>query len=212
MLRPTKRLQGRQRHLRRTLLLLWFPSMLLLLITTGVLLSQNSLPQPVLQLAASTSGSMYAAAPPNNQVLGDSIVADHDARVQILTKYLKAQKSPLANHAGTFVTVADKYSLDWRLLPAIAGKESGFGRVIPSGSHNAWGWGIPTGAKSGHAFSTWDAAIETVGRGLREKYYNRGYDTLMEIESLYTPPSAARPDHPWKNGVAGFMAEIEHTR
>src|SRR5690606_37956205 len=103
---------------------------------------------------------------------------------------LSAQNSPMVEAAPAFVHVADKYNLDWRLLVAIAGKESSFGKYIPPGSYNAWGWGIWTGQQSGAGFSSWADGVESVGYGLRKHYFDKGYDTLLEIESRYTPPSA----------------------
>src|SRR5690606_408949 len=158
------------------------------------------------------NGGLFAAAPPRGQVLGDSIVAGTDARVAIVSEYLRYRNSPMVGSAATFVAVADKYDLDWRLLVAIAGKESSFGKFIPPGSYNAWGWGIPTGAQRGIGFSSWDEGIDTVANGLRKHYFNKGYDTLIEIESKYTPPSAAQADHPWVAGVSQFMHEIENFR
>ena len=202
-------------HLRQTLLLLWLPSMALLIPTAGILLaSASQSPESVsfIPLDQPKNGGLFAAAPPRGQVLGDSIVTGTDARISIVTNYLSYQGSPMVGSAATFVAVADKYNLDWRLLVAIAGKESSFGKYIPPGPHNAWGWGIPTGAQRGIGFDSWDEGIETVGRGLRNFYFNRGYDTLMEIESMYTPPSAAQADHPWVAGVSEFMYEIENFR
>jgi hypothetical protein len=130
----------------------------------------------------------------------------------MLERYLKAERSPLASHAATFIAVADRYDLDWRLLPALAGAESGFGQHIPKNSFNAWGWGIPTGAKSGVGFDSWDDGIETVGRGLKTKYIDKGYTTLLKMESKYTPPSAAQASHPWVSSIEQFMLELEHTK
>jgi membrane-bound lytic murein transglycosylase B len=158
------------------------------------------------------NGSLFAAAPPHGQVLGESLDSNADTRSKRLEKYLRSYRSPMAAHAGTFITVADRYDLDWRLLPAIAGVESGFGKRIPRGSFNAWGWGIPTGAKSGLGFDSWDHGIETVARGLRVKYFNAGFTTLRAIESRYTPPSAAQASHPWASGVAKFMGELDRVR
>jgi hypothetical protein len=202
-----------RRYTRRTLLLLWLPSTFIALAIAAILIDS---PSPSVSAkafqAGSVSGNLFAAAPPHGSVLGDSIVVGSDVRARILQDYLRQQGSPLATHAGTFITIADKYDLDWRLLPAIAGAESGFGRVIPPGSFNAWGWGIPTGAQRGLGFDSWDDGIETVGRGLRTSYFNNGYTTLLSIESRYTPPSAAQPSHPWVNSVQQFMYEIEHSK
>jgi hypothetical protein len=201
-------------YLKRTLWLLWLPSMALLIPTTGLLLA-NSEQQPAtvsyIPIDPANS-SLFAAAPPRTQVLGDSVVSGSDARISIVTDYLRSYNSPMASAAPAFVNVADKYDLDWRLLVAIAGKESSFGKYIPPGSYNAWGWGIPTGAQRGIGFGSWEEGIETVGRGLRTQYFNKGYDTLMKIESRYTPPSAAQADHPWVRGVSQFMSELENFR
>ena len=64
---------------------------------------------------------------------------------------LKAQKielffrvnrnnAPLADYAEKFVEVANKYGLDYRLLPAIATVESSGGKNNFR-KYNAWGWG-----------------------------------------------------------------------
>src|SRR5690349_15718779 len=67
-----------------------------------------------------------------------------DFRVIALARYLESVDSPLAPHAELFIKEADRNNLDWRLVPAIAGLESSFGKHIPSDSYNAWGWGIFT--------------------------------------------------------------------
>jgi hypothetical protein len=179
--------------------------------STGFLLTELSSKPSIVPLASNaTSVGLFAAAPPKSQVLGDSIVANNDIRTAMVAAFLRGHRSPMAESAGTFVAVADKYHLDWRLLVAIAGKESSFGLHTPSNSYNAWGWGIPTGAQSGLAFNSWNAGIETVGKGLRTKYYDQGFTSLAQIEASYTPPSAANPQHPWRVGVAQFMYDIEH--
>lgn len=204
-------------YTRRTLYVLWLPSMVVALCGGSLLILSQDHPQSAEVTAfqagnVNGNGSLFAAAPPHGQVLGQSVIANRDERAQILRKFLQSHRSPMAKHAGTFVTVADKYDLDWRLLPAIAGAESSFGKHVPSNSYNAWGWGIPTGAKRGMGFGSWDEGIETVGRGLRRGYLNRGLTTLRQMEARYTPPSASRPDHPWVASVEHFMLEIEHTR
>ena len=52
---------------------------------------------------------------------------EKDYRVNLLRAYLESYKSPLADEADTFVIEADKYNIDYRLLPAMAGVESWFG-------------------------------------------------------------------------------------
>lgn len=131
-----------------------------------------------------------------------------DTRVEKLRFYLESHNSPLASHAEYFVMTADKYELgeNWCLVPAIAGVESTFGKHIPKNSYNAWGWGIPTGARSGIGFDGWEDGIETVTAGLKTKYINKGADTLPEMQRIYAPPSKT-----WARNVQFFMDKIEGT-
>src|SRR4051812_48196694 len=59
-----------------------------------------------------------------------------DNRAKALKAFLEKSNSPLADSAETFVASADKYNLDWKLVAAISGLESGFGKAIPPGSYN----------------------------------------------------------------------------
>src|SRR5688572_1687252 len=51
-------------------------------------------------------------------------VESKDARPEIVSQYLQRYNSPLVPHAEFLVATADKYSLDFRLIPAIAQQES----------------------------------------------------------------------------------------
>lgn len=126
-----------------------------------------------------------------------------DVRVNILKSYLERNNSPLAEHAETFVSNADKYDLDWRLVAAIAGTESGFGLHIPYGSYNAWGWGVY--GTNVHYFTSWEDGIETVSQNLRERYMDKwGATNVSEIGSFY----AASPR--WAGNVTLYMNRIEN--
>ena len=61
-----------------------------------------------------------------------------DSRTRILREFLKQYNSPLVPFAQDFVSIADKYSLDWKLVAAISGVESTFGKQIPYESYNGW--------------------------------------------------------------------------
>jgi len=122
---------------------------------------------------------------------------------------LKAQKielffrvnrnnAPLADYAEKFVEVANKYDLDYRLLPAIATVESSGGKSNFR-SYNAWGWGSK-------GFSSFEEGIEVVGRGLKTGYIDKGRDTVEEIAPVYCPPNYKN----WARSVNQFMNEIEN--
>lgn len=133
-----------------------------------------------------------------------SASAHVDTRIEKLTLFLERYDSPLAPYARTFVEAADVYGLDWRLVAAIAGVESTFGKQIPFNSYNAWGWGIPTGSLSGIGFASWEEGIVEVSRGLKTRYINRGADTIWKIAPIYAPPSTT-----WAGKVNYFIDAIE---
>jgi len=188
----------------------WFCLTTFTLLSSGFLLlslnasdSKNFLTQ-----IAPSAYQLFAALPRQGTVLGATIVGK-DGREEQLTSFLQRYNSPLTPSAATFIKIADKYDLAWTLLPAIAGKESGFGKVIPINSYNAWGWGIYAGKNSGISFSSWDEAIEKVAQGIKTNYFDKGLDTPSKMEPKYTPPSAAS-HHSWQQGVEFFMDQLEN--
>lgn len=126
-----------------------------------------------------------------------------DERVIRLGAYLETHNSPMAEAASHFVFEADRLNLDWKLLPAIAGVESTFGKRIPPGSYNSYGWGIFTGKSSGIVFDSWADGITKVSEGLRYRYMDRGATTVEQIGRIY----AASPT--WAIKVRFFMGKID---
>ena len=131
---------------------------------------------------------------------GDHVI---DKRVIQLSNYLQAVNSPMTNSAEHFINEADRLNLDWKLVAAISGVESYFGRHIPKNSYNAWGWAIFTGRSDGHHFDGWNDGITQVSEGLKNNYVNRGRDTVWTMGPVY----AADPSWAWK--VNHFMEEID---
>jgi hypothetical protein len=130
-----------------------------------------------------------------------------DPRAQILKDYLDKHNSPLAAYAQDFIDAADMYDVDWRLVPAIAGTESTFGKRIPGGhdplytTYNAWGWGVYGTQALG--FESWKDGIYTLNKGLREDYIARGLLTPQQMNKRYASSQA------WGGHVAHFMNDIE---
>lgn len=151
---------------------------------------------------------LFTSVPEQGQVLGQNITGV-DARAAILKDFLEKYRSPLAPFAQKFIVVADENELPWTMLPAICGKESGFGKVVPEGSFNPFGWAVYTGATSGTNFASWEDAIEKVGRALRRDYFDKGLTTPEAIEMYYTPISASS-HHAWRDGVSYFIWELEN--
>lgn len=123
-----------------------------------------------------------------------------DTRVEILTLFLQKQNSPLVPYVKEFISAADTFNLDWRLVPAITGVESSFGKRIPYNSHNAYGWN-----NGNFRFNSWEESIDHVSKILKTKYVDRGATNVWSIGRIY----AASPT--WANRVNHFMAKIEAT-
>jgi hypothetical protein len=104
-------------------------------------------------------------APIDSSVNIEVAAAEADNRALKLAAYLETKRSPLSEFAANLVVTADKYSLDWRLLSAISGVESGYAKIYVRGTYNAWGWG---GGYIG--LGSWDNAIEVISKALKEKY------------------------------------------
>ena len=145
---------------------------------------------------------VYASLPTKFPTVSEQI-SSSDARSEILRQYMENYGSPLAPYSELIVQTADKYSLDFRLITAIAQQESNICKIIPPGSYNCWGLGIHSNGSLG--FKSFGEGIEEVSRGLRTDYLNKGYSTIDEIMAKYTPLSNGS----WANGVNEFMTEME---
>lgn len=124
-----------------------------------------------------------------------------DNKATVLAAYLAKYDSPLQYHAQDFIDAAEAYQLDWKMVPAIAGVESTFGKEIPGG-FNAWGWGV-YGTQAIY-FNSWREGIFTIAKGLRENYLNRGLTDPYSINRIY----AASPY--WGGKVNFFMQDLEN--
>jgi hypothetical protein len=134
-----------------------------------------------------------------------------DNRAKILKTYLERYNSPLAEHADTLVKEADTYNLDWKLVAAISGVESGYGQMIPPYSYNGWGFNVYDNNVRG--FASWDEGITVVSKALREEYMDaRGAKNVYEIGATYAAdPSWAYKVTNYMNEIDSFQAETNNT-
>jgi len=110
-------------------------------------------------------------------------------KADAIDAYFKARNMPLHGLGMKMVLEAEKNGIDWRLLPAIAVRESTGGKYdcnrVPN---NAFGWG-----SCKISFKSPEEAIETVARNLGGNNPNtaRYYDnkTTKQILQKYNPPS-----------------------
>ncbi len=134
------------------------------------------------------------------------VLPQKDPHIEVLKAYLESQNSPMVENADDFINAANEYDLDWRLVAAISGLESGFGKHTPghelffNESYNGWGWGVYGTQALG--FKSWKDGIYTVSRGLRENYINRGLTEPLAMNRKY----ASSPT--WGVRVNIFMAQM----
>jgi hypothetical protein len=129
-----------------------------------------------------------------------------DARPIIIAEFLEKNHSPLTPYPywGEFLTkLADKYQMDFRLLPAIAMQESNLCKKIPEGTFNCLGLGIH--ARGTWGFPSFEANFEKAAEVLRQKYINEGLLTPDQIQDKYTPGSNGS----WEFAVNHFMDKLE---
>ncbi|MBI2613375.1 MAG: glucosaminidase domain-containing protein [Candidatus Levybacteria bacterium] len=130
--------------------------------------------------------------------MGDNIFFK-DARIEIVRQFFEKYKSPLVPFAENIVEDADKYGLDYKLLPAIAMQESNLCQKIITDSYNCWGFGIY--GKKVTRFESYPEAIDTVTRTLVNNYVAGGLTTPQEIMKKYTPSNNGS----WAYSVSYFM-------
>lgn len=180
----------------------WFSSAVTALIFAFVFTVYISMPKTI--NLVSQNFKIYASLPENGMEVSEDIQGV-DSRTKIIENFFKGYNAPLSEFANEFVTVADKYQMDYRLLPAIAMQESNGGKKVIGDSKNPFGYGIYGGSVL--KFNSFADAIERVGRSLREDYLNKGLSKPEEIMAKYTPPSIALGG-PWAKGVSTFMEEL----
>jgi hypothetical protein len=155
------------------------------------------------------------------QELGDSIVGSSLARLRFqkaradkdrflgddgivvtaaqLEGFLARKASPMLPFVGEILSASNRYGVDPRLVVAIAGVESDFGRVCKG--FNAWGW------NNGRTrWLSWAHSIDSYTRSISERYPN--WRNVPGMARSYNPntPSA------WARKVRAFMEAIGSSR
>lgn len=147
---------------------------------------------------------------PGSTKITDEVVAQGevaDARVILVQNFLERHNSPLAeedNFGQVLVDLADKYEVDFRLLPAISMQESNLCKVTPPGSYNCLGLGVHE--RGTWEFESYQANFEAAAKILKNNYINQGLTTPVEIMAKYTPKSNGS----WAESVNQWMAEMRY--
>lgn len=121
-------------------------------------------------------------------------------RIALIDTYFEERSMPLAGYGMFMVEIAEENNLDWRLLPAIAVRESSGGKKACG--FNPFGW-----ASCKRRFESFEDAIRTVGHHLggnhpkTDRYYSG--DTLTKLMSYN---GTVIPDYP--DEVIAIMDKI----
>ncbi len=92
---------------------------------------------------------------------------------------LSKNGSPMfASEAQTMIDKGNECGVDYKLMIAIAGYESGYGRK-PIKKYNPYGW------KNGKTYTTFKDAISEITCQFGNKYIKKGLDTVKEISNIY---------------------------
>ena len=107
-----------------------------------------------------------------------------DPRLHRLEEYFAKRDCPLRTAAADFIDAADKYSLDWRLLPSISMVESSGGKDYRN--NNVFGWD-----SCRESFTSVRAGIHFVAGQLANsrRYRNKSLDRKLQT---YNPD----PEYP----------------
>jgi len=149
---------------------------------------------------ASHMGSLNTSPVTREEVSVDDI---RQQKADAIDTYFRERSMPLEGTGMTFVLVAEKYGIDWRLLPAIAIRESSGGKQACG--NNPFGWG----SCKLHNFSSYEHAIEALGKNLgganpKTATYYAGKSTM---EKLYNYNGTVVPSYPAE--VVQIMKKIE---
>lgn len=114
-----------------------------------------------------------------------------------IERFLADKHSPLATQATQIVAASNRYEVDPRLIVAISGVESDFGRVCRG--FNAWGW------NNGRTrWRSWGESIDAFTRAISERYPN--WRNVRSMAARYNPNTP----HSWSKKVTALMASIAH--
>ena len=130
-----------------------------------------------------------------------------------LDRFLAARDSPMAGLGKKLLDVGWRYNVDPRLLVAIAGADTSFGRALCT-DYNAWNWFWFEWCNS--PFESWEQAAEEVARGLRVGYLDQGLTDVDKIADRYGPLDDPRDtlglNRHWPVNVSRYIEQLGGSR
>lgn len=131
-------------------------------------------------------------------------VAKVDERASRIASYLVKRGSPMAQESIFFVKAADMYHLDYRLLPAISGVESGFETAGNLFDFNPFGYMC---GSSPCVFSSYSEAIDKVAKTISRGNAYKRYQQSRSIIDLAYVYCQVHPEE-WSAKVQYFIDKL----
>jgi hypothetical protein len=139
--------------------------------------------------------------------------AEPDISLEQIRTYLVGKRSPLADHAATLLAEGRKWDVDPRLVIAISGQETSFGRRLCV-QFNAWNWFWCLAQKAGcgdrgpcagSPLDSWPHGITQINRQMK-RYFDVGRTTIPSIRQVYCHENC----EPWIRNVTRFYVTELH--
>lgn len=172
---------------------------------------------PAILASSNPAGTLSITNPIQEVVQNQAHQKELAIEAQKIDTYFGDKGLPLAGHGAEMIEASEKYGLDWRLLPALAMRETGGGdKACPVTykktkdiryTYNVFGWG-----SCGIKFDSYEDAFDTLAMNLSgnnpatAKYY-KGKD-LDGILKTYNPVHIVKNYSPQ---VQAIMVAIDNT-
>lgn len=186
--------------------LTWYFTTVTSLLVSVLLLLSISTPKK-LSVPNQPHYEVYKALPSMLQPTSDQTVqvTKKDARSDLVANFFRKYNAPLASNAQTFIEAADRYNLDYRLLPAIAMEESKGGQGTPAKTNNPFRYS--TDNKKVNVYTSVGEAINQVAEIIKREYIDKGLKTPDEIMTLYAP-SSIKTGGTWALNVSKYLKQL----
>jgi hypothetical protein len=128
--------------------------------------------------------------------------ASAEPKVTAATLENQLKRFPLAGQGSEFLDRGREFGVDPRLIAAIAGAETTYGRNL-CGTFNAWNW-FWNGTCAASPFDTFQSGIRTVSKFMTRSYLRKGYTTIPQIGGKYCAEGCSN----WVPLVTKFYSEM----
>lgn len=123
-----------------------------------------------------------------------------------LIDFFRQHRCPKPYYINDYLNAADKYGVDWRLLPALNMQESTCLERYPRDTNNPFGYGSSTGL---YRFASIQAGIALITERLANSDAYTGKD-LDEKLQAYGPHPDGKPSPTYHIEVMGWIKEISN--